>query len=155
MSTLPKVELTKEGYKNLQDELTELKSVRRTHAVDALQKARAMGDLSENSAYTAAREELSLVEGRIAEIETILKYAVVTNNNHNNSVVTLGSTVTVEINGNQEKYTIVGEYEADPMNHKLSQSSPIGSTLLKKRVNDIVTVKTPDGNTSYKIVSIN
>ena len=105
------IQLTREGFDKIKKELDELKNSKRPQTVDALQKARSMGDLSENTAYSAAREELALVEGRIQEIEEILKSAQLVANGVNNGQVALGSTVTVQTDNNQEQIQIVGEFE--------------------------------------------
>ncbi len=151
---MKKVQLTQHGFENLQKELKELRLSKRPHAINRLGKARAMGDLSENSEYSAAKEDLAFVEGRIREIEEILKNVEVVNNHANGSVVDLGSYVTVEVNGAKEELQIVGEFEADPMNKKLSSTSPIGRALLNKHVGDNVEVEVPDGKMNYKILEI-
>lgn len=149
-----KTQLTKQGYDNLKKELDELKNQKRQQAVDRLAKARAMGDLSENSEYSAAKEELAFVEGRIQEIEEILKNVEVVENNAQNNHIQLGSSVTVEINGKKELFQIVGEFEADPLNKKLSHTSPIGQALIGKKPGDWVEIDVPAGKIKYKIVEI-
>lgn len=149
-----KTQLTREGLAKLEAELKELKEVKRPHAVDRLQKARAMGDLSENSEYSAAKEELAFVEGRIQEIETILKHVEIVENHHNGNVVALGDKVTIQTNGSTEDFYIVGEFEADPMQKKLSQTSPIGRALIGKKVGEMVEVEVPAGKIQYKVVDI-
>ncbi len=152
---MTKIQLTKQGYDDLQKERQDLVKNKKPQAVDRLQKARAMGDLSENSEYTAAKEELAFVEGRIREIEEILNQAEVVENNHfSRNKIEIGSFVVVETNGKQELFQIVGEFEADPMNKKLSQNSPIGQALIDKRVGDLIEVTIPAGKVQYKIVEI-
>ncbi len=151
---MKKIQLTKEGFEKLQNELQELRDKKRPAAVERLQKARAMGDLSENSEYTAAKEDLALVEERIQELESILKDVEVTENHAQHDGIEIGDTVVVEHNGQQEEYSIVGEFEADPMNKKLSHTSPIGKALLGKTVGETVEVIIPAGKTTYKILSI-
>lgn len=151
---MKKIQLTREGYEKLQKEYRTLKDTARQSAVERLQKARAMGDLKENSEYSAAKEDLALVEGRIQELETILKDVVITNQHGDSLVVELGNKVVVEHDGKESEFDIVGEFEADPMNGKLSQSSPIGKALLDRKVGDTVEVVIPAGKTSYKIISI-
>jgi len=148
------VQLTKEGYDNLEKELKELKEVKRPAAVERLHKARSMGDLSENSEYNAAKEGLAFVEGRIQEIEEILKTAQVVANQNNNHQVKVGTSVTVEIDGKKELFQIVGDFEADPGKRKLSHTSPIGSALIGKKIGDWVEVEIPAGKIKYKIVEI-
>lgn len=149
-----KTQLTKQGYDNLKKELDELKTKKRQQAVDRLSKARAMGDLSENSEYSAAKEQLAFVEGRIQEIEEILKNVEVIENNNQENYIQLGSSVSVEINGKKELFQIVGEFEADPLNKKLSHTSPIGKALIGKKPGDWVEIQVPVGKIKYKIVEI-
>ena len=113
-----------------------------------------MGDLSENSEYSAAKEELAFVEGRVQEIEEILKTAEVVENHNGSTHIELGSSVTVQIDGKTELFQIVGEFEADPLNKKLSHTSPIGQALIGKTVGDLVEVDVPAGKIKYKIVDI-
>lgn len=150
---MKRIQLTKEGFEKLQKELQELRDKKRPAAVERLQKARAMGDLSENSEYTAAKEDLALVEGRTQELEAILKDVEVTENHTQHDGIEIGDTIVVEHNGQQEEYSIVGEFEADPMNKKLSHTSPIGKALLGKTVGETVEVKIPAGKTTYTILS--
>lgn len=151
---MKKIILTKEGYETLQNELKGLTETKRHTAVERLQKARAMGDLSENSEYTAAKEDLALVEGRIQELQTILKDVEISDSHTVTRIIKIGNTVVIEHAGKQNEYHIVGEFEADPMNKKLSQTSPIGKALLGKKIGQIVQVQAPAGKTSYKIISI-
>ncbi len=149
------VQLTKNGYENLKKELKELENVKRKKAVDRLQKARAMGDLSENSEYTAAKEELEFIERRIAEIKEILhKAEVIEVDKNENKVVQIGSSVIVEINNKKEAFQIVGDFEANPMEKKLSHTSPIGQALINKKEGDSVEINVPAGKIKYKIVEI-
>lgn len=149
-----KVKLTKEGLSKLQLELEELKKTKRPKAIERLKTARAMGDLSENSEYQAAKEDLAFVEGRVQEVEELLKNVEIVVNNVNHVEVSLGSRVVVEIDGQRSEFQIVGEFEADPVQMKLSQDSPIGKALLCKRVGESVKVKVPAGEKTYKILEI-
>jgi len=149
-----KTQLTKEGFEKLKIELQELKNNKKPYAIARLGKARSMGDLSENSEYSAAKEELAFVEGRIQEIDQILRTVEVVANQSNNHYVGIGSTVTVDNNGSREFFQIVGEFEADPMNKKLSHTSPIGNALLDKKVGDMVQIIIPKGTIKYKIIDI-
>lgn len=149
-----KIQLTKQGYDNLQKEYQDLVKNKKSQAVDRLQKARTMGDLSENNEYSAAKDGLAFVEGRIQEIEEILKTVEVVENHNGGNSVEVGTSVTVEVNGKKELFQIVGEFEADPMNKKLSQNSPIGQALISKKVGDLVEVNIPAGKVQYKIVEI-
>jgi transcription elongation factor GreA len=115
-----------------------------------------MGDLSENAEYVAAREELTFIDGRVDELEIILKDAVIIRDNVKtaNHAIKLGSTVTLHVNGKKEVFTVVGEWEADPMNKKISHESPLGKGLLGKKVGEKVQVEAPAGKITYSIVSI-
>lgn len=147
--------LTKEGLAELKNEYQELTKHKRPLIVERVSAARDMGDLSENAEYHAAREELSLVDGRIDELEEILKQAVVIDDRAQGSGnVGLGSTVTVKVEGKQEVYTVVGEWEADPGEKKISHESPLGKALIGKSVGDLVEVAAPVGKIAYKIVKI-
>ncbi len=148
------IQFTKEGFENIQKELSELQTVKKLDAVERLQKARAMGDLRENSEYAAAKEELSFIEGRILEIETIIKNAVVAENSSDEGVIEIGCKVIVEKEGQNEEYTLVGEFEANPMERKLSSTSPIGKALFQKKIGDTVKVEVPAGTLVYKIVKV-
>ncbi|MBI4008645.1 transcription elongation factor GreA [Candidatus Roizmanbacteria bacterium] len=151
---MKKIQLTKHGLENLRKEYDEFTRIKRPKAVERLKTARAMGDLSENSEYSAAKDELAFVEGRIQEIDEMLKNVeVVVNHNHTNTV-TLGSKVRVESNGNKDELEIVGEFEADPLNKKLSSTSPLGQALINKTVNQEVEIEVPDGKIKYKILEI-
>jgi transcription elongation factor GreA len=151
---MKKTQLTKEGYNSLQTEYQTLKTLKRPQAVERLHKARSMGDLSENSEYTAAKENLSLVEGRILEVEEILKNVEIVNNNNGNHYVDIGSQVIVQTTIGNDSFKIVGEFEADPLKKKLSHTSPIGKALIGKKVGDEVEISVPAGKLKYKIVEI-
>lgn len=147
-------QLTKEGLEILQKELKDLIEDKKPKAIDRLQKARNMGDLSENSEYTSAKESLAIFEDRIFEIQETLKVAEVVEDRHNNHEVSLGSHVKVATNGVEKDFHIVGEYEADPTTNKLSITSPIGRSLIGKKTGDIVEVEVPAGITQYKVIKI-
>ena len=151
---MKKIQLTKEGFDNLQKELKDLQVGKRPVAVDRLQKARAMGDLKENGAYHAAREELSQLDGRIQEVEYILNNAEIITTLVSDLTVTMGKKIEVDINGLKKTIFIVGEFESDPMNGKISVTSPIGVALLNKKLGDKVSVITPKGPVFYTILSI-
>lgn len=143
------VSLTKQGKLDLEAELKEL-IARRPAIAERLQTARAFGDLSENQEYTDARAEQKTVENRITEIEDILKNAkIIRNASHDK--VSMGATVTVTLSGKKFTYSIVGPVEANPLEGKISDKSPIGQALLGKKVGD--TYELPNGNKG-KIVSV-
>lgn len=148
------IQLTPKGYKQLQEELKEIVDEKLPHAKDRLARARAMGDLSENSEYHAAKEELGFADGRRREIEEILKQATVVEESASDDVVALGKSVTVKRDGEEETYEMVGEFEADPMAKKLSSTSPIGAGLMGKTVGDTVSVEVPAGTLTFEILSI-
>src|SRR3989339_1804086 len=151
---MPKTQLTQKGFDDLKIEHEDLLKNKKPKAIERLSKARSMGDLSENSEYSAAKEELAFVEGRVQEIEAILKTVEVVENHASGNKIEVGTSVTVEIDGKKELFQIVGEFEADPMNKKLSQTSPIGQALVGKKAGDWVEVKVPAGKIKYKIVEI-
>lgn len=151
---MKKNQLTKEGYEKIKQEYDELKTKKRQQAIDRLQRARAMGDLSENSEYHSAKEELALVEGRIRELEEILSTTEVIEQKTAGREVQLGSQVVLETDSEKDEFTIVGEFEADPIHKKLSQTSPVGKALMGKEVGEIVEVESPAGKISYKIIEI-
>lgn len=143
------VNLTKQGKLDLETELKELVA-RRPAIAERLQIARSFGDLSENQEYSDARAEQKAVENRIAEIEDILKNAKLIRNASHDKVA-MGATVTVTLNGKRQKYSIVGPVEANPLDGKISDKSPIGQALMGKKVGD--TYELPNGNKG-KIVSV-
>ena len=145
-------QITEEGKKELELELDELKS-QRGDIADKIASARDFGDLSENAEYDAAREEQGLVETRIAEIEDILQNASIITASAN-SKVSLGNKVELKTEEKTVVYTVVGPVEADPLEGKISNESPIGIQLIGKRVGDQVTIETPKGVTNYEVVSI-
>ncbi len=154
MNTAQKTVLTQEGLDQLKKELDDLVNRSRPQAVKRVALAREQGDLSENSEYTAAREDLSFIDGRIIELEGIVHGAKIISANHSKSKVDLGCMVMIRINGKDEVFRIVGEWEADPKQKKISSSSPLGKALLGKRVGDMIEVEAPVGKTVYKIVKI-
>jgi transcription elongation factor GreA len=149
--------MTKEGKLKLEQELEQLKTVKRKEVVERIKIARSFGDLSENSEYDSAKEEQAFVEGRITTIENMIRNAkIIEGNDSNTDTVSLGKSVTfVELpNGDEETYSIVGSVEADPFEGKISNDSPIAKSLIGKRVGDKVSIMTPGGEMSVKIVSI-
>lgn len=142
--------LTKEGLKELQDELDELINVKRPANLKAIKEARALGDLSENADYDAAKNDQAELEGRIKKIEKMLEnYEII--EKKSNDVVGLGSTVNIKYidDDEEDEYKIVGSQEADPFMSKISNESPIAKAILNRKVGDIVEVESPNG--AYKI----
>lgn len=145
--------ITADGRKELEKELVELKN-RRSGVVDKIAEARDFGDLKENSEYDLAREEQGLIETRIAEIQDILLNAEIIKSG-NKSAVAIGSKVELKFNGKTATYTVVGPIEADPMEGRISNESPIGGAMLGRKIGDAFTIQTPKGEISYEVVSIN
>lgn len=144
--------LTKEGVAELQEELKGLVAMRGPIA-ERIKTAREFGDLSENAEYSAAREEQENTESRIAEIENILQNVEIIKKPRGDSKVQLGSEVTLK-NGATKVFQVVGTVEADPMNGKISDESPIGQALMGKKLGDEVEIKTPAETATYKITKI-
>lgn len=145
--------LTDEGKKELELELEELKG-RRGEIAEKIANARDYGDLSENAEYDAAREEQAQVESRVAELEEILKNADIIKPTKNNGTVQVGSTVTLTVNGKKATYTVVGPVEADPLEGKISNESPIGAALMGKKIGDDVVIETPKGKITYNVTDV-
>jgi len=153
-----KIYLTKEGLEELKKEYDQLNSVRRPELLERVSQARSMGDLSENAEYTAARDELTFVDGRLDELEEIINQANIIQEDHgkgSHSLVKLGSIVILNVKGKKEEFTLVGEWEADPKEKKISHESPLGKALIGKKVGENIEVEAPAGKISYKIESIN
>src|SRR6186997_583048 len=146
--------LTPEGAERLSAELKELTGPRREELAQRLRSAIQMGDLSENADYHKAKEDQAFLEGRIQEIEAVLRTAVIIEKT-NSDVVTVGSQVTVqEDNFDPETYSVVGAKEADPRNGKISNESPIGKALMDHKVGDVVEAETPGGKIKFKILKV-
>lgn len=147
--------LTREGKLELENELDTLKNVTRKEVSEKIKEARSFGDLSENAEYDEAKNEQAEVEARINEIEYMLKYArVIDDEEIKSDVVTPGSKVVLAIFGGEEKYTIVGSTEADPYKNKLSYESPIGAACLNRAAGETVKANTPGSEIEFKILSI-
>ena len=148
-----KVNLTQAGYDELAEELKKLRDEKLPNAIDRVAQARNHGDLSENSEYHSAREDLAFVEGRVEELEALIVRAQIVKTSHK-SVIDIGSKVTVSANGESHTYDIVVEYEADPLQKKISHSSPLGKALTGKKVGEEVEFDAPVGKVIYKIEKI-
>ena len=145
-----KYKLTPSGLKQLEEELQKLKTVDRERNLEALKEARSQGDLTENADYDAAREDQARIEKRIKELENILKNAELIEDDKSNKV-TIGKTVTLEIEGLEpETYRIVGTLEADPLDHKISNESPVGKAVIGHKKGDEVAYKT-EANREIKV----
>ena len=148
--TEKKVVLTYDGLKNMEAELENLKTVRRKDVAEKIKEARGQGDLSENAEYDAAKEE-----ARIVQLEKMLRNAEVIDEEEGaKDTISLGTTVTVlDVEFDEEmEYTIVGSAEADPMNGRISNESPVGMALLGHKKDDIIMIETPDGEVEFKVL---
>lgn len=154
---MDKVPITQTGYQTLEAELKNLKSVERPAVIQAIAEAREHGDLSENAEYHAAREQQSFIEGRIQELEGVISSAqIIDPSKMSGDTVKFGATVIVADEDTDEEKTlqIVGQYESDADNGKISLTAPIAKAMISKSEGDSFTVKTPAGEKSYEIVEI-
>ena len=157
MAEAKKVVMTYDGLKKMEQELENLKTVRRKEVAEKIKEARGQGDLSENAEYDAAKEEQGEIESRIIQLENLLRNAeVIDEDVLKMDVVNLGSKVTVlDVEFDEEmEYTIVGSTEADPLNGRISNESPLGMALLGQKVGATVMADTPDGAVAFKILNI-
>ena len=157
MSQAKKFIMTYEGVKKLEEELEYLKTVKRKEITEKIEVALGYGDLSENSEYDEAKNDQAFTEGRIIQLENMLKNAVVVDESEiPKDKVSVGSIVKVmDYEFDEEvEYTIVGSAEADPMNFKISNESPVGSALLGKKVGDVVEVAVPSGVSKFEVLEI-
>jgi transcription elongation factor GreA len=138
----------------LKRELKELKEIKRPEIIARIKSAQELGDLSENAEYQSAKEDQSFVEGRIQELEAMIKSAKVIEKSHDASHIGIGSIVVVDIEGEQVSYEIVGPTESDIEHNRISSESPVARTLLGHKKGDTVTVSAPGGDISYKIVDV-
>ena len=152
-----KVVLTYEGLKRMEEELEDLKTVRRKEVAEKIKEARGQGDLSENAEYDAAKEEQAEIEARIVVLEKMLRNAeVIDDEEVSSDIISIGSKVKIydlEFE-EEEEYSIVGSAEADPMTGKISNESPVGKALLGHKLGDLVTVETPGGEAEIRILEI-
>src|SRR5918997_2539682 len=154
--TVRQVPVTREGLERLRSELKELKEVRRPAVVAALAEARSHGDLRENAGYDAAKHDQAMTEKRIADLDALLRQAEVIDEDAGNDgdEVRIGSTVLVEVEGEEERYTIVGAIEAKPAQGLISNESPVGRALLGLRPGDEAVAVAPHGETQLRVVRI-
>ncbi len=148
--------ITAEGLIALENELEELTTLRRPEVIARIKSARELGDLSENADYEAARKEQSFLEGRILQIEQMIKYAqIIDTTGEGGSTVVMGSTVVVETDRHgEETFQIVGSAEADASSGKISFTSPIGKALIGHRAGEMVRVQVPAGTMDFKVVEV-
>ncbi|MCB9802679.1 transcription elongation factor GreA [Candidatus Nomurabacteria bacterium] len=146
--------LTLEGLEKLKTELEYLSSEKRKEVAERIKSAKEYGDLSENAEYQEAKEEQSFVEGRILELESIIKTSVVADNKQSKGIVSVGSKIKVEKDAQESEFTIVGSTEADPVNNRISVESPLGEAFLGAKVGEIVEIELPVGKVAYKVLEI-
>ena len=146
--------LTNEGLSKLKDELEHLKNEKRPQVSDRIKSAKELGDLSENAEYQEAKEEQSFVEGRILELEYLIKTSSIVEKGKNNGKVQVGCQVKIDKDGQIMSFTIVGSTEADPAQGKISLESPFGDALMGKSVGDEVEINLPSGKVKCRILEI-
>jgi transcription elongation factor GreA len=149
-----KIQVTLQGLEALKKEYEELVNNKRPKVVDRLSNARLQGDLAENSDYQSAKDELEFLDGRIEELEAVIKNAKVAESDKKTDEVSMGTKVKVKVNGNETMFEIVGEWEADPKEKKISHASPLGQSLMGRKKGDMVEVEAPAGKITYTIVDI-
>jgi len=155
MDDIKSVLMTKDVLDKLRKDHEDLVKVKLPESVDRVARARDFGDLTENAEYSAARDELSFTEGRIQELEEILKNVqLVKTSKVSHSKIDIGCTVTVDISGQKDTFTVVGDWEADPATKKISHSSPLGKALLGKKAGEKVEVEAPVGKLTYTILKV-
>ncbi len=146
--------LTPEGLEHLKSELKELKETKRPEIIERIKRAKEFGDLSENAEYQTAKEDQSFIEGRIQELETMVKTAKVAESKHDVSVIGIGSNIVVSIDGDKINYHIVGPTEGDIEKNKVSSESPVGRSLLGHKKGEKVMVLAPGGEIEYQILEV-
>ena len=157
MANNERVPVTKEGLKTLQDEHDHLVNHERPRIVEVIAEARSHGDLRENAAYDAAKHDQGIIEGRIRELERMLKRVELIDESSNGETgqsVRLGSTVTIEVDGSEETYTIVGAVESRPTEGRISNESPFGRALLGRNTGEEVTIETPGMDMTARILRV-
>lgn len=150
--------VTKEGLEKLEKEYDYLVTEKRRGIADRIQKARELGDITENSEYNSALDEQAFTENRISELAEMLKNAAIIEEKKasagSSTVVKVGSTVRIHLEGQEQEFQIVGEVEADPSANRISHESPLGSSLLGKKVGDKVMVEAPVGQLCYTVINV-
>ncbi|MCX6797646.1 MAG: transcription elongation factor GreA [Candidatus Falkowbacteria bacterium] len=151
---MPDQIISQEGYDKLESELNCLSQVKRKEIAERIERAKELGDLSENAEYSEAKDAQALNEGRILELANTLKNVTVVDSHGSKDEVVMGSSVTVKTDSQEKKYTIVSFNEADPLEGKISNESPLGVAFVGKRKGQTVEVETPRGLVKYKIIKI-
>ncbi len=148
------ISLTKEGYEHLKGELKELKETKRPEVIERIRRAKEFGDLSENAEYQTAKEDQSFIEGRIQEIDALIRGAEIIEKKQESGVVNVGSYVVLAVNKETVNYEIVGPTESDIEHHKISSESPVGRGLLGHKRGEAVTIVAPGGDVTYVIKDV-
>jgi len=146
--------ISQEGYEKLKKELEFLTTGRRREIADRIEKAKELGDLSENAEYSEAKEAQTFNESRISELNALLKNLTIVENSTDKEAIGMGSKITVKINGSSREYTIVSFNEVDPVNGMISNESPLGRAFIGRKVGDKVVVSTPKGDVTYEVTKI-
>jgi len=146
--------ITPEGLEKLKQELNELRTVRRPELIQRIQDAKELGDLSENADYQSAKDEQGFIEGKIMELEDLVKNAVIVKRAKSNGKVGIGSEVKITSGSMEFQYTITGSNESDPLSGKISNESPLGQAIMDRSVGDEFSIRTPNGEMRYKILEV-
>lgn len=154
MNINKQIQMTKKGFDALNEELRVLMEEKRPKIVDRLSKARAEGDLAENSDYQNAKDDLEFLDGKISELQDVIKHVSIVSTKNTSNAVAVGASVIVKINGQKQEYHVVGDWEADPKEKKISHTSPLGKALMGKKKGESVEVEAPAGKITYEIVKI-
>lgn len=149
-----KVYVSKEGLEKFKQELDDLVNVKRKEIIERIERAKELGDLSENAEYAAAKDEQAFTEGRILELQDMITRAEIINGSGKVDLVRVGSKVKVKTDGTEVEYEIVGVAEADPVAGKISNESPLGRSFLGRRVGDKIQIQIPKGTVVYTILEI-
>lgn len=145
--------ITKEGLEKIKEELKQLKEKDRKEVIERIKSAKELGDLSENAEYDEAKNAQAFVEGRIQELEDMVKHAKVVEGAGGRKI-SMGSAITVECDGEKDEYKIVGPTESDPFSGKISYDSPIGRAMMDREIGEVVAVETPGGAMKCKILAV-
>lgn len=146
--------ISQEGFDKLTKELLFLEKTKRREIANRIQKAKDMGDLSENAEYSDAKDAQAFNEGRILELKQMVKILTVVNKENSKGVIGMGSKIIVSMDGEERDFTIVSFNEVDPLEGKISNESPIGQAFIGKKKGDCAIVTTPKGDKEYKVISV-
>lgn len=146
--------ITPEGLEKLKQELNELRTVKRPELIQRIQDAKELGDLSENADYQSAKEEQSFIEGKIMDLEDLVKNAVIVKRAKSNGKVGIGSEVKIKSGSAEFQYIITGSNESDPLSGKISNESPLGQAIMDRSAGDEFLITTPNGEMRYKILEV-